>query len=170
MCCGARSAPRLPHALSALWLLARLLPEGQAAVRALRVSPGLPGHSEYSTLDCQDLLGCLHKNVWLQSFQQNKPRPTSAPAGYNALAVRRHFPGVYAAPLEVSRPPCIHMIDMLVNGIIRSVSAGVVPQPRDGGVHIRDDRIRHKGGMHFGVETHRLDLGGTEQIIGQAQV
>src|SRR5215468_12070103 len=38
---GARSAPRLPHALSALWLLARLLPEGQAAVRALRVSPGL---------------------------------------------------------------------------------------------------------------------------------
>ena len=24
--------------------------------------------------------------------------------------------------------------------------------------------------MHFGVQTHRLDLGGTEQILGQAQV
>ena len=49
-------------------------------------------------------------------------------------------------------------------------AVSLVPQPRDGGVHIRDDRIGYKGGMHFGVETHRLDLGGTEQILGQAQV
>ena len=48
-------------------------------------------------------------------------------------------------------------------------AVGVVLQPRNGGVHIRHDRIRHKGGMHFGVETHRLDVGGTEQIIGQGR-
>ena len=125
MCCGARSAPRFPRALSALWPLARRLPAGQAAVRALRVSPGLPGHSKYSTLDCEDLLGCLHENAWLQGFQPNKARPASAHAGDNALAVRRHCPRVYAAPIEVSLPPCIPMIDMLVTGIIRSVSAGV---------------------------------------------
>jgi hypothetical protein len=46
----------------------------------------------------------------------------------------------------------------------------VVLQPRDGGVHIRDDRIGHKGGMHFGMQTHGLDLGCTQQILGQAQV
>ena len=43
----------------------------------------------------------------------------------------------------------------------------MVPQPRDGGVHIRSYRIGHKGGMQFGMETHGLDLGSTEQIIGQ---
>ena len=46
----------------------------------------------------------------------------------------------------------------------------MVPQPRKGVVHIRDDRIGHKGGMQFGVETHGLDLRGIEEIIGQAQV
>jgi hypothetical protein len=45
-----------------------------------------------------------------------------------------------------------------------------VPQPRNGGMHIRHHRIGHKGGMQFGVETHGPDLGGTEEILGQAQV
>src|SRR5262249_28507963 len=125
MCCGARSAPRLPRALSALWPLARMLPAGQAAVRALRVSPRLPGHSEHSTLGCQDFLRGLHENGWLNGRHPNKAGPTSAHAGDNALAVRRHCPRVDAAPIEVSLPPCIHMIDMLVTGIIRSVLAGV---------------------------------------------
>jgi hypothetical protein len=58
-----------------------MLPEGQA-VRALRVSPGLPGHSKYSTLDGQDLLGCLHENVWLQDFQNNTALPTLVQSGY----------------------------------------------------------------------------------------
>ena len=49
-------------------------------------------------------------------------------------------------------------------------AVGVVPQPRDGGVYICDDRIGHKGGMQFGVETHGLDLVGSEQRIGHAQV
>jgi hypothetical protein len=37
-------------------------------------------------------------------------------------------------------------------------------------MHIHHDGIGHKGGMQFGVHAHGLDLRGTEQIIGQAQV
>ena len=106
MYCGARSAPRLPHALSALGLLARLLPEGQAALRALRVSPGLQGTPSILRWMARIYSAAGMKIYGFKVFSKTRLDPCRLILGYNALAMRRHFPRVYAAPITVSRPQC----------------------------------------------------------------
>ena len=102
-----------------------MLPEGQAAVRALRVSPGLQGTPSILRWMARIYSAAGMKIYGCKVFSKTRLDPCRLILGYNALAMRRHCPRVYAAPITVSLPQCIPMIDMLVNGIIRSVSAGV---------------------------------------------